>query len=136
MPSKQIATGTVVKINYGSGLVTENLVQSVTSPPRTREQIEADSIGDTFSVPELGIEEKSEYPMVQFWHPGDTEHEKLDTAFGGKTELTMQIVTPHSTAVTEEFTAKVTALEPEELSKGNVYKRNVTFVRTGAITRT
>jgi hypothetical protein len=130
--AKQVAHGTV--LNNGSSAL--ELVISITPPGRVRQEVDAMTLADDFEVPLLGIEQKSEFVANQFWHPGDSNHEALDTAFDNKSELTLQIVTPHSIPVTIEFTAKVSKLEPEELSPGGTYRRRVTFIRTGDITPT
>jgi len=129
---KQVAHGTV--LNIGESAL--ELVISVTPPGRVRQEIDGVCLADDFEVPLLGIEQKSEIPAVQFWDPGDANHHALDTAFEAKTDLTLQIVTPHAVPVTDEFTAKVSKLEPEELAPGGAFKRKVTFVRTSDITRT
>jgi len=132
MAVKQIAHGTVLNVG-GSAL---SLIVGITPPPRIRQEIDGTTLTDTLEVPLLGIEQKSEIVANQFWDPGDSSHHAIDTAFDGKTELTLQIVTPHTVPVTDEFTAKVTKLEPEELTPAGAFKRKITLVRTGAITRT
>ncbi len=129
---KQIAHGTILNV----GSTAQQLVIGITPPPRIRQEIDGTALADTLEVPLLGIEQKSEIVVKQFWDPGDLNHHALDEAFDAKTQLTLQIVTPHAVPVTDEFTAKVTKLEPEELTVGGAFKRKVTLVRTGAITRT
>lgn len=138
MATKQIALGTILKtdITLAATFVTHTLVKEITPPPRTREKIEGKDLADTFDVPLLGIEQESECTFKQFWHPGDTEHEKMDTVFGTKVSFDVQIVTPHGTPVTDKFTVKVVSLAPETLNTGGVYSRDVTLLRTSAITRT
>jgi len=114
----------------------QTLVVQLTPPPRTREEVDGKTLGDTFDVPELGIEQVSKLEFMQFWHPGDTEHEKFDTLFDSKGACPFRIVTPHATPKTQEFSAKVTGLEPESLEQGGLYKRKVTLLRTTAITLT
>jgi hypothetical protein len=138
MASKQIALGSILKIDP-TGHVTftaMTLVRQITPPPRSRKKIEGLTLGDTFEVSELGIESESEMEFQQLWHPGDTEHEKLDTLFGSKNEFGVQLVTAHTTPVTLEFTVKVVSLEPEAWTVDGVISRKVTLVRTSAITRT
>lgn len=130
---RQVAHGTVLNTANNTPL---QLVISITPPGRSRQEIDALALADTFHVPLLGIEEKSELSALQFWHPGDSNHEALDTAFEDKSNLTLQIVSDHDEPVTQEFTAMVSKLEPEELAPGGMWKRKVTFLRTGAITVT
>jgi hypothetical protein len=136
--SKQIALGSILKtdITLHNTFVDMTLVRQITPPPRSRKKIEALTLGDTFEVPELGIESESEMEFQQLWHPGDTEHEKLDTVFGTKTEFTVHLVSAHTVPKTDEFEAKVVALEPEAWTVDGVYSRKVTLLRTSAITRT
>ena len=138
MASKQVAHGTLFKtdVTDGGSFATMTLVKSVTPPPRTREEIDGRTLDDDFEVPLMGIEMASEMSVMQFWEPGDTEHEKLDTAFGAKTDFPVQIVTPHATPVTDEFNVKVKQIEPAELTPNGTFQRTVTFQRTGDITRT
>jgi hypothetical protein len=131
---KHAAHGTVLNIATTPTALT--LVISVTPPGRVRQEIDGVALADDFEVPILGIEQKSEVQASQFWHPGDDNHELLDTAFNDKSVLTCQIVTPHAEPVTLEFTAQVSKLEPEELSPGGTFKRKVTFMRTSDITPT
>ncbi len=136
--SKQLALGTVLSVdNDANGSFDAmTLVVEVTPPARTREEVDGKTLGDTFDVPILGIEQKSTMEFMQYWHPGDTEHEKLDTLFGSKAKFPARIVTPHATPKTDEFECQVLALAPETLAQGKLYSRKVTLLRTGAITRT
>lgn len=138
MADKQIALGTILKtdITLAATFVTHTLVKEITPPPRLREEIDGKDLGDTFDVPLLGIEQVSKATFKQYWHPGDTEHEKMDTVFGSKISFDVQIVTPHAAPKTDKFTVKCVGLTPETLSNGGVYSRDVTLLRTSAITRT
>jgi hypothetical protein len=136
--AKQIGLGTLIKLDSSGGgvFVTQPLVMSATPPPRVREEIDAVGITDTLDVPALGIEQRSYFEFAQFWHPGETEHAKIETMFATNVEGAIQIVTPHATPKTLEFDCKVTKIEPESLDASGMYKRKVTFVRTSAITLT
>lgn len=138
MASKQIALGTILKTDHNTDATFESmtLVDQITPPARTREEIEGKALGDTLDVPLLGIEAPSRLEFTQYWHPGDSEHEKLDTLFGSKAEFDLQVVTPHSTPVTDEFSGQVVSLSPEQLTPSGAYKRQVVVLRTTAITRT
>lgn len=137
MADKQIALGTLLKtdITTPASFVTHTLVKEITPPPRVREEIDGKDLGDTFDVPLLGIEQVSKMTFKQYWHPGDTEHEKMDTVFGSKVAFDVQIVTPHTVPKTDKFTVKVIGLTPETLSTGGVYSRDVELLRTSSITR-
>lgn len=130
--AKTIAHGTTVLNNT----TTCTLIGSVDPPPRKRAMIDGRDMTDAFDVPLLGIEERSEFSLEQYWHPGEAEDEAFDTAFANKTELTMKIVTPHSTPKTQSIPCKVVGLEPQSLTPDGLFKRKINFVRTGAITLT
>jgi len=136
--SRQLALGTVLSLDHDANASFDSmtLVTQITPPPRTREEVDGKTLGDTFDVPELGIEQSSKMEFMQFWHPGDTDHEKLDALFDSKNARPFRIVTPHSTPKTDEFSAKVVGLEPETLEQGKLYSRKVVLLRTTAITRT
>jgi hypothetical protein len=136
MATKQIALGSLLKVDDGAGFDNQTLVEQITPPPRSRERIDAKILDDTLDVPLLGIEAVSDLEYVQHWEPNDVEHEKLDTYFDSKADLDVQIVTPHTVPVTDEFTCKVTDIGPEVLQPSGAYKRSVTLVRTTDITRT
>lgn len=138
MATKQVALGTVLKTDHDQDASFDvmDCISSLTPPGRERAEIEGKCLGDTLDVPLLGIEAPSRLTFVQFWEPGDTEHEKLDTLFDSKAEFDVQIVTPHATPITDEFTAQVVRLGPEELTPDSAYKREVVLLRTTAITRT
>lgn len=135
---KQIGLGTILKFDHdvNASFDAMTLVRQLTPPARTRKKIDAMTLGDVLEVPELGVEAESEMEFTQFWHPGDTEHEKLDTLFGSKATFAVQIVTPHATPKTDQFSAKVVSLEPEAITPDGLISRKVTLLRTSAITRT
>lgn len=136
--TKQIALGTIFKLDatQGGTFVAVPLMQNLTPPVRTRAEIESNALGDTLEVPQLGMESKSQMTFAHFWHPGQTEHEKWDTLFDSKDEADVQIVTPHGTPVTDEFTVQVVALTPQTLETNGMFRREITLNRTSDITRT
>jgi hypothetical protein len=139
MPAaEQISLGSILKTDHDDSGTFDamTLVRQITPPARTRKKIEGLTLGDTFEVPELGIEAESEMEFTQFWQPGDTEHEKIDTLFGSKAVLPIQLVTAHGTPKTDEFETKVVAIEPEAWTPDGLYARKITLLRTSAITRT
>lgn len=129
---KQVAHGTSVLNNT----TTLTLIGSIDPPARKRAMIDGRDMTDDFDVPLLGIEERSEFSLEEYWHPGEAEDEAFDTAFGAKTELTIKMVTPHTTAKTASIPCKVVGLEPQQLTPDGLYKRKINFVRTGDITWT
>lgn len=130
--AKTIAHGSSLQ----NGTTTCTLVAAIDPPPRRRAMIDGRDMTDDFDVPLLGIEERSEWSVEQYWTPGEAEDDAFDTAFGAKTELTMKIVTVHSTPKTLSIPCKVVGLEPQQLTPDGLYKRKINFVRTGDITTT
>jgi hypothetical protein len=136
--TRQVGLGTLFKLDstQGGTFVTHPLTDSVTPPPRNRARIDSLVLGDTLNVPLLGVEETSEFPVTYHWHPGETEHEKLDTLFGSKAEFDVQVVYPFATPVTDEFSVRCVELTPEAITPTGTIKRTATLLRTSAITRT
>lgn len=130
--AKQIALGTTIL----QGTTTITMVGQIDPPPRKRQLVDGVDLTDTFDVPLLGIEERSEFSLTQYWHPGETEDEALDTLFCSKAEVTVKIVTPHATPKNLSVPAKVIGLGPESLQPNGTYKRKVDWLRTGTITVT
>jgi hypothetical protein len=135
---KNVAHGTLCKadIDDNNSFTTLELTREVTPPPREREEVDSRTLSTCFDVPLLGIEQKSEFTLSQFWHPGESGHEALDTAFEAKTIFSFQIVTPHAYPVTLEFTVQVKKLDPAALQPNGTYQRTITFLRTSDITVT
>ena len=139
MASKVIGLGSLVKCDFdddGNSHETVGLTRDLTPPGRAYNLVEAVALEDTLEVAELGIEERSEFTFTQFWKPGDTGHEKIDTLFNNKTEVEWQIVYPLASPITDEFLGKVSAIAPEQITPKGTISRAVTVQRTSAITRT
>ena len=139
MATKQIALGTLVKVDEnddGNSHTTMTVVMDSTPPARKRARIDKTSLDDTLATFAAGIEQHSEFQFTQYWHPGDTVHQHVDTLFGAKTEVEWQIVYPFGTPVTDEFEGWVSDLEPQQLTVDGMITRRVTIQRTTATTRT
>lgn len=137
MAAKWIGLGTVFKVDENDDAANHTaitLVMSGTPPPRTRVRIPAVALSDTLATDELGIEGVSDFVFTQFWEPGDTQHESIDTLFGSKAEVEWQIV--YTSGETDEWNGKVVDIVPQAIVHDGVYQRQVTVHRTGAITRT
>jgi len=136
--AKQVAQGTLFKVDVAddSSFTTVPLVQEIEPPNRELEAIDAVVITEDFQVPEMGMEMPSEVAVSMLWHPGESLHEELDTAFDAKTEFPAQIVSPHGTPVTDEFNVQVKSMVPGPLTPSGMWTRRVVFQRTGDITRT
>jgi hypothetical protein len=139
MATKYIGLGTVFKVDEnddGNSHTTITLVVTGTPPGRTRELVDGTSLSDTLSTYEAGIEQHSQMVFTQFWEPGDTQHESLDTLFGSKAVVEWQIVYTTGTPKTDEFEGFVSGLEPQAIVHNGIYQRQVTIQRKSATTRT
>jgi len=138
MADRQVSLGQVVKLDHDDDASFDavGLITSVSPPPRTRQRVNAMVLGDSLETDKAAAEAISDFTFTQLWHPGDTEHEKIDTLFDSKAEREWQLVTPHSTPVTDEFTGVVMSMDPSPREVGNLIARDVTVHRVTAITRT
>jgi hypothetical protein len=100
---------------------------------------------------QVGREEQSTMVFTQYWDPQETDQAEVETNFDdsitdhSKKDITAQLVSPDYTTgapaavksnVTWEATVQIAAVEPEELTPDGYYKRQVTLIRRGAITKT
>lgn len=139
MATKQVGLGTLVKVDEnddGSGHTTMTIVMDATPPARSRVLVDQTALDDTLQTYAPGIESFSEFKFNQYWHPGDTVHQHVDTLFGAKTIVEWQVVYPFATPVTDEFEGFVSAMTPGTIQHNGIISREVTVQRTGAITRT
>ena len=139
MANKQVGLGTLVKVDEddnGTTHTTLTVVMDATPPPRTRQRVDQTSLDDTLATDAPGIEDKSDFVFTQYWHPGDTVHQHVDTLFGAKTIVEWQIVYPFGTPVTDEFEGWVASIEPQQIGVATMISRRVTVHRTSATTRT
>lgn len=151
MAEKIAACGVAVRIDFGDGdgFQTQGLTDSITPWPRTKTVIDTPDF-DCDASSSVGREEQSTLVFGQYWDAQDSVHNKVDLNFEDsktdkdKLEVTVQLVWPSykttgaltSAIVTEEAPCQIASIEPEELSPEGHFKRNVTLVRTGAITKT
>jgi len=148
---KQAALGSILEMDVSSPYTTYvavSLVKDITPPGREREEADGRALGDILDVPVQGGEAASELVFNQFWHPGDADHELLDTAFGVDTNPNsigttagFRITYPHGgtksgdTVFSDAFTGVVRSLGPATLEPTGVMMREVAVRRTSAITR-
>jgi hypothetical protein len=137
MADKNLALGSVVKVDHDADAtytVVGN-VTSVTPPGRKRVRVDQTALADTLKTYALGIEDFSEFTFAQYWDPGDTNHEIIDTLFGNNTDVNWQCLYGSAPIQTDQFSGKVSDMTPGELTTDGMIMRTVTVQRTGAITR-
>lgn len=139
MAAKLLGLGTVAKVDEnddGTSHTVVTLVTELTPPARSRELIDATTLSDTLATYSPGIEQHSEYVFTQYWEPGDSQHESIDTLFGSKAIVEWQVVYTNGTPKTDEFEGFVSALTPAAITINGIVSRSVTIQRTSAVTRT
>jgi hypothetical protein len=136
---KIMAKGTVVKIDT----VVQGRIETVDPPASERETVDAPELNPqddtgvalTFDPVELGDEIPGEFKFVQYWDPRNVKALALDTAFASKATVAIALVcAAPSDGATLSFSGKIKRLGPQQLAKKNYFKREVTIIRTTAIT--
>jgi len=136
---KTLGKGTIVKVNGTE----RGRIISFDLPAQEYAQIEApelnpqDDSGTTlpFDPVELGDEVKSEFKWMEYWDPRHADGTGLETLYAAKAAVAFALLTPHTTNdATLSFSGKITKLGPQQLTKTNYYQREVTCIRTTAIT--
>ena len=139
MANKLLGLGTVIKVDEngdGDAHTTVTLVVNATPPARERELIDGTALADSLATYEAGIEMHSEFTFTQFWEPGDTQHESIDTLFGNKNVVQWQILYTSTPAKTHTFTGFVSRLAPNTIEVNGLLMREATVQRKSAITPT
>ena len=136
MATKQLALGSLVKVDHNDDTVftTVGLTRTITPPGRSRVNVDGTVLADTLQTNEPGIEAFSAFQFLQLWHPGDSNHTMLDTLFDNKTKVDWQVLYGSSPIRTMTFEGYVSDLGPEPLEVNGVIARQITVQRTGAIT--
>lgn len=152
MAVKVTACGSTVLLDFddGSGFQVQGLCDSITPFNMSKAVVDTPDLSCNASA-EVGREEQSTMTFTQYWDPQDTIHSKVETNFeASKTDLSKkdiaaQLVSPEYTTnssgadastVTWEATVQIVSITPEELTPEGFYKRTVTLLRRGAITKT
>lgn len=152
MAVKVTACGTTVLLDFDDedGFEVQGLVDSVTPFGMSKAIVDTPDLSCNASA-EVGREEQSQMTFTQFWDPQDLIHSKVEQNFEdsktdlAKRDITVQLVSPEyitdadlatEKAVTWEATCQIVSITPEELTPDGFYKRSVTLLRKGAITKT
>jgi len=149
---KQIGMGMIVEMDPAGGTSYSAITMAIncTPPGREREIADGGVLGENFHVPVQGREAASEVTIAQFWEPGDTDHELIDTAFDGSggsgsqsigDVVSFRFVYPHdgtasgSVAPTDAFSGFIKNIGPQSIEVTGTIRREVTIQRTTDITR-
>lgn len=135
---KTLAKGTLVKVNG----TTRGRIETFDPPVQEFSTVEAPELNPQddagteldFDPVELGDEIPGEFKWVEYWDPQHADATSLESLFAAKGEVAFALVTPHAASATLSFSAKITKLGPQQLSKRGYYKREVTCIRTTAVT--
>lgn len=142
-PKKTLAKGTILKLEEaGTPTTVFSRIETIDLPAMDYEEIEAPELNPvddsgaaiTNDPIELGDEILGQMTCLAYWDPRDTDALQLETWWAAKTELDVEVVTPHATSATITFTAKIKTLGPQQLTKKGYYKRQIVMNRTSAIT--
>lgn len=139
--AKHIGHGTTINIDPASPIGTSYTllaqVKSVTPPPPSREEVDTTTLDSTVedSLPS-DPRNMGEVQLHLVWHPGDTNHEILDTAMNSRTNAAWKLTYPTSVAFKDVFSGYVKSLTPTALEGKNHIGRDVVIKLTSAITRT
>lgn len=148
MPTKVTGCGTIVSIDFGSGFVAVGLVDSVTPWTKSKTVLDTPTL-DCASASEVGRQEQSTLTFNHYWDLQDATHYAIDTNFEDSTadqnerDIPVQLTTAgfvsgggSNSTVTLEATCQISAITPEEVTPEGFYKRQITLLRNGDITRT
>lgn len=141
---KTLAKGAILSVGPVSGSLAEyGRVINVKLPDEDYETVDAPELnpqddsgtaidGDPIV---LGDEIFGEASFEHYWDPQHADGTLLDGYWSNKTELTWRLTTPHATgAATISFNGYIKMLSPQQMSKREYFRRQVTIVRTSAIT--
>lgn len=137
--------GSLVKANVsgdGTTMVTVGLIRNITPPPEKKAIIDLTAMEDTNFVGDTGIEEQSTFQFTTLDDPGDTGDAGIDTLYASGASVKWQIISTVTSSAgttktwTQDFTGRVVAKEPQGFGGNDPRTKNVTVVRTGAITDT
>jgi hypothetical protein len=131
LATKQIALGAILKLDT----VAQGCLQSIQPPSRTYQRVDQTCLDDTLVTSLQGIEDSDDISFSQIWHPTDSNHELVETAFAAKATVAVDVVYPFATPVTDSFSALVTDIAPQTLEVNGIISRQVTLHRTTAVTR-
>lgn len=135
---KTLAKGTLVKVNG----TTRGRIETFDPPGQEYSTVEAPELNPqddagvslAFDPLILGDEVPGEFKWVEYWDPRHADATGLETLFTAKADVTFALVTPHATSATLSFSGKITKLGGQQLTKRGYFKREVTCIRTTAIT--
>lgn len=141
--------GTVFNLDVGSGFFVLGHCDSITPFGLAKAIVDLPTL-DCDASSEIGREEQSTCVVTQYWDPSDTDHLKVDTNFEeSKTDPTKktivcQYTTPAilnaagsaSAEITYEADVQIAEITPEAITPTGYYKRTITLLRVGPITRT
>ena len=130
--AKHIGHGTTLSI--GGTPIAQ--VKTVTPPGISREEVDTTTLDSTVedSLPS-DPRNMGELQLHLVWHPGDTNHELLDTAFNARTISVYVLTYPSSVGKADTFSGYIKSLTPTALEGKNHLGRDVVIKLTTAIVR-
>lgn len=115
----------------GTVFTTITLVVNSTPPARERELVDGTALSDTLASYEAGIETFSSFTFMHYYEPNGTNDALMNTLFAAKTKVLFQIT--YTSTDVEQFEGFVSHVGPSQIVTNELYKREITVQRTGAI---
>lgn len=151
MAAKKVqGCGTLVRVDTGdgSGFTTQGHCDAATPWGESKAILNTPTL-DCAMTDEVGREEQSTMEFTQYWDPTDADHNRLDTNFDEsktdilKKQIDAQIITPDiddgasgTETATFEAPCQIVSLGKESITPDGYWKRTVTLLRVGDITKT
>jgi hypothetical protein len=126
-------------LSYDSTTIGE--IINLTPPPVSCEDIDVTTTdSDIEETKPADVTDCGTLTFDQVWHPNDTNHEIVETAYANRSVLAEEsknwvITYPFTTAVSDTFTGYVNNIGPQTIGPKDSIKRSVTVKLTSVVTR-
>ena len=141
MGKKATGCGTILSLDESGGTTYTPVsnIANVTPPsPGERTQVSAPELDTCIDDPELGMKGPRTFAFTQYWEPGDTDHERLDTMYDANTMGGWQIEYPHGpygvSQPKQTFNGKVQSIGNTQTGPNDTFQRDVVILVNGTIT--
>lgn len=128
--------GGLVKIKSGNTYTALGLVRSITPAPQERAVIDVMGMEDTTPQAKQGTEEISEFTFSELYDSQDTQDALVDSYYSNGADADWQVAFTNGTNNwTENFAGFVAKIVPQAVTGKDAVVREITVIRSGAITR-
>lgn len=138
MAKKTTGCGTILSLDESGGTTYTAVsnIANVTPATQSRVIVESPELDTCENNGDAGREEVKTMSFMQYWEPGDTDHERVDTMYANNTDGGWKIEYGHDYAVSQPaqtFNGKVQEMAPAQVVSEEVVQRSVTIVLTSSI---